>query len=114
MCDALELGKMLIEVCDPCCGISHSDATIRSHVNINRSMFSASRIRRGTILRRTFVLVANFGRDETDLAPIGRIYSGGELVLDTSNSLPHLVNTEILFKSLTLSPGQAVVIKLPK
>merc|ERR1711899_226087 len=57
--------------------------------------------------RNRFVLVANFGSSEVDLAPIGRIYSGGELVLDTSNSLPHLLNTDVQFKSVTLSPFEA-------
>ena len=64
--------------------------------------------------RNRFVLVANFGSNEVDLAPIGRIYSGGELVLDTSNSLPHLLNTDVQFKSVTLSPFEAIVMKLPK
>ena len=64
--------------------------------------------------RNRFVLVANFGNSEVDLSPIGRIYSGGELVLDTSNSLPHLLNTDVQFKSVTLSPFEAIVMKLPK
>jgi hypothetical protein len=64
--------------------------------------------------RNRFVLVANFGNSEVDLTPIGRIYSGGELVLDTSNSLPHLLNTDVQFKSVTLSPFEAIVMKLPK
>ena len=64
--------------------------------------------------RNRFVLVANFGSTEIDLKPIGRIYSGGELVLDTSNSLPHLVNTDVQFKSVVLAPLEAIVMKLPK
>ena len=64
--------------------------------------------------RNRFVLVANFGSIEIDLTPIGRIYSGGELVLDTSNTLPHLLNTDVQFKSITLSPQEAIVMKLPK
>ena len=64
--------------------------------------------------RNRFVLVANFRNSEVDLTPIGRIYSGGELVLDTSNSLPHLLNTDVQFKSVTLSPFEAIVMKLPK
>ena len=64
--------------------------------------------------RHRYVLVANFGGTETDLTPIGSIYSGGELVLDTSNDLKHLLNTDIQFRSIVLLPGQAIVIKLPK
>ena len=64
--------------------------------------------------RNRFVLVANFGSSDADLTPIGRIYSGGELVLDTSNSLPHLLHTDVQFKSVTLSPFEAIVMKLPK
>ena len=64
--------------------------------------------------RNRYVLVANFRNSEVDLTPIGRIYSGGELVLDTSNSLPHLLNTDVQFKSVTLSPFEAIVMKLPK
>ena len=64
--------------------------------------------------RHRYVLVANFGHKETDLSAVGRIYSGGELVLDTSDDLPHLMNTEVMFKTISLPPGEAIVIKLPK
>ena len=35
----------------------------------------------------TYVLVANFGEEHVNLKPVGQIYSGGELVLDSSNTL---------------------------
>jgi hypothetical protein len=58
-------------------------------------------------------LVANFGSSPESLQAIGRIYTGGTIVLDTSNSVADL-NSEVLFKQLLLPPGQAVVIKIPK
>ena len=64
--------------------------------------------------RNRLVLVANFGSIDMDLAPIGRIYSGGELVIDTSNNLTHLLNTDVKFKSITLLSKEAIVMKLPK
>ena len=62
--------------------------------------------------RHRYVLVANFGEEETNLAEIGRIYSGGQLVLDTSNTME--INTDVFFNTISLSSGQAIVIKLPK
>ena len=64
--------------------------------------------------RNRFVLVANFGNANIDLTPVGRIYSGGELVLDTSNNFHNLLNTDVRFKAVILSPHQAIVMKLPK
>ena len=37
--------------------------------------------------RNRYVLVANFGEEHVNLKPVGQIYSGGELVLDSSNTL---------------------------
>ena len=37
--------------------------------------------------RNRYVLVANFGEEHVNLEPVGQIYSGGELILDTSNTL---------------------------
>ena len=63
--------------------------------------------------RNRYVLVANFGNSAESLQAIGRIYTGGVLVLDTSNSVSEL-NSDVLFKQMVLPPGQAVVIKIPK
>ena len=65
--------------------------------------------------RHRYVLVSNFGDNSVNLAPIGKIYSGGELVLDTSHSLP-LEDPGSLtkFNQIDLQPGEAIVIKLPK
>ncbi len=62
--------------------------------------------------RHRYVLVANFGTEEARLESIGRIYAGGVVVLDTTHRLP--LETQIKFNELTLSSGEAIVIKLPK
>lgn len=65
--------------------------------------------------RHRYVLVANFGNDPVNLGPIGKIYSGGELVLDTSQNLPAQdPGLTTKFSSIDLQPGEAIVIKLPK
>ena len=69
--------------------------------------------------RNRYVLVANFGDEPVNLGPIGKIYSGGELVLDTSQSLPEILEENdakksTKFNSIDLQPGEAIVIKLPK
>jgi len=83
--------------------------------------------------RHRYVLVANFGQDPVNLDPVGKIYSGGELVLDTSQSLPkndgkeeeeigkkeggnkeEKENEVTKFSTINLQPGEAIVIKLPK
>ena len=54
------------------------------------------------------------------MEPVGQIYSGGELVLDTSNTLnfidqeENLSNQVVKFSSIDLQPNEAIVIKLPK
>jgi hypothetical protein len=63
--------------------------------------------------RNRFVLLANFGQNSETLSVIGKIYTGGEIVLDTSQTVAEL-NSQVLFKELTLAPGQALVIKIPK
>lgn len=64
--------------------------------------------------RNRYVLVANFGTDHVNLAPVGKIYAGGELVLDTSKSLPINNGQVVQFSNIELAAGEAVVIKLPK
>ena len=70
--------------------------------------------------RHRYVLVANFGQEPVNLDPVGKIYSGGELVLDTSQSLPKNNGEEeekdevTKFSTINLQPGEAIVIKLPK
>ena len=50
-----------------------------------------------------------------NLEPVGQIYSGGELVLDTSKSLTDVeIENYVKFSSVDLQPGEAIVIKLPK
>ena len=51
------------------------------------------------------------------MEPVGQIYSGGELVLDTSNTLNFIDQEEnqvVKFSSIDLQPNEAIVIKLPK
>jgi len=64
--------------------------------------------------RNRYVLVANFGEENVNLVQVGKIYAGGELVLDTSKSLPDLGQELVKFSDIALPPGEAVVIKLPK
>jgi len=65
--------------------------------------------------RHRYVLVANFGEEHVNLEPVGQIYSGGELVLDTSKSLKDGdEDNKVMFSSIDLLPGEAIVIKLPK
>merc|ERR1712142_447247 len=54
--------------------------------------------------RHRYVLVANFGHDSVSLDAVGRIYSGGQLVLDTENRLE--IDTQVTFKSIALAAGQ--------
>ena len=63
--------------------------------------------------RNRYVLVANFGEEDVNLEPVGQIYSGGELVLDTSKSL-NVEPDQVKFSVIDLQPGEAIVIKLPK
>jgi len=64
--------------------------------------------------RNRYVLVANFGEEHVNLEPVGQIYSGGELVLDTSKTLENGEENYVKFSSVDLLPGEAIVIKLPK
>lgn len=79
---------------------------------INQPMDDTIQLERFYNRRHRYVLVANFGQEVTNLAPVGKIYSGGELVLDTSQSLPQEVYTK--FSAINLQPREAIVIKLPK
>ena len=59
-----------------------------------------------------YVLVANFGTEAAELGSVAKIYSMGQLLVDTSHS--HEIDTEIHIADATLQPGHAFVIKLPK
>jgi len=63
--------------------------------------------------RNRYVLVANFGSDAQHLEVVAKIYTGGEIVIDTSKLIPGL-NTHVHFKDMVLESGQAVVVKIPK
>jgi hypothetical protein len=59
------------------------------------------------------MLIANFGETAQDLLPVSRMYSDGEVVIDTTGSLSP--ETQVKFKSMEPLPAaQALVIKLPK
>lgn len=62
--------------------------------------------------RNRYILVANLGTTTASLAGVAQVYSGGNLVLDTSN----LTRSEewVDFKGAELSGMQAYVIKFPK
>ncbi len=63
--------------------------------------------------RNRYVLVANFGPEPQQLGVITKIYTGGEVVLDTSSTMPGL-HSHVLFKDMVLESGQAIVVKIPK
>jgi hypothetical protein len=59
------------------------------------------------------MLIANFGETAQDLLPVSRMYSDGEVVIDTTGSLAP--ETQVKFKSMEPLPAaHALVIKLPK
>jgi hypothetical protein len=59
------------------------------------------------------MLIANFGQKEQDLLPVSRMYSDGEVVIDTTGSVAP--DTPVKFKDMDpLRGAQALVIKLPK
>ena len=60
-----------------------------------------------------FMLIANFGARSQDLVAVSRMYSDGQVVIDTTGSLAP--DTPVKFKSMPPLPAsQALVIKLPK
>ena len=79
---------------------------------VNQPLADTIQLERFYNRRHRYVLVANFGHEVANLAPVGKIYSGGELVLDTSQSLPNEGYTK--FSAINLQPREAIVIKLPK
>ena len=59
------------------------------------------------------MLIANFGERSQDLVGVSRMYSDGQVVIDTTGSLGP--DTPVKFKSMEPLPAsQALVIKLPK
>ncbi len=61
--------------------------------------------------RNRYVLVANFGEEETGLEAVAELYSYGELLVDTTGKKK---KQEVYIKEMKLAPGHAFVIKLPK
>ena len=78
---------------------------------VNQPIADTIQLERFYNRRHRFVLVANFGNEAVNLAPVGKIYAGGELVLDTSQSHELEVTK---FSAINLPPKEAIVIKLPK
>ncbi len=64
--------------------------------------------------RNRYVLVANFGDAAASLEEVGNIYSTGELLLDTSESVGVAEGEQIEVGEHSLPPGHALVIKLPR
>ena len=60
------------------------------------------------------MLIANFGCEAaTDLKSVGKMFSSGEVVVDTTGA--HSVGSQVEFNSFRGIPAQhALVIKLPK
>ena len=110
----------------------HCEAGTTKEINylISQPINETIQLERYYSRRHRYVLVANFGQDPVNLDPVGKIYSGGELVLDTSQSLPKNDGKEeeeeigknkeekedevTKFSTINLQPGEAIVIKLPK
>ena len=94
------------------CGDCEDGVSKEVNYIIHEPMGDAIQLERYYNRRNRYVLVANFGSEDVNLGPVGKIYSGGEVVLDTSKSLPlgHVAK----FSSIELKPGEAIVIKLPK
>lgn len=59
--------------------------------------------------RNSYVFVANFG-NEMRVKDLSSLYYGGHVVVGPSYRL----NRDVYFKKLTVSPGEAFVIKLDK
>lgn len=72
------------------------------------------------VRRRRFVLVANFAGTKISLAPVAKSYSVGAVVIDTHDSEDRdddevNMDEEVIgLETLTVDPGNALVIKLPK
>jgi len=94
------------------CHVCQDDTVKETNYHMHQPIEYVVQLERFYSRRHRYVLVANFGANETSLAEIGRIYSGGQLVLDTTNKLD--INADVLFSNISLPSGQAVVIKLPK
>jgi len=62
--------------------------------------------------RNRYMVIANLGSSNVSLTPVSSLYSGGEVILDTS----HLESepTFVKFKDANLQSQQAIVIKFPK
>ncbi len=68
--------------------------------------------------RNRYILVANFGDSDAGLEAVGRMYSAGKLVVDTSGRHEEAETggdgEDVVIKEMSLSPGNAYVFKLPK
>lgn len=62
--------------------------------------------------RHRFVLVANFGDEEASLESVGKVYSVGQIAMDTSGT--HLTNEDVSIRTISLAPGHALLFKLQK
>lgn len=100
--------------CDDC----HEKGTSKEvNYAIHQPVANTIQLERFYSRRHRYVLVANFGEDAANLSPVGSIYSGGELVLDTSKYAADDKEDGgefVKFSSIDLLPGEAIVIKLPK
>merc|ERR1711962_1825760 len=61
--------------------------------------------------RQRYLLIANFGQSTANLESVAKMFSGGEVVLDTGGSLAP--GQSVKFKNESgLAPNEALVIKL--
>ncbi len=59
------------------------------------------------------MVIANLGANSTDLIQVSKLFSGGEVVVDTTGV--HSAGSVVKFKTISaLPPDHALVVKLPK
>ena len=63
--------------------------------------------------RHRYMVVANMADGAVELAGVAKLYSGGEVVLDTADT-ERAAGELVKFKDATLEGRQAFVIKFPK
>ena len=62
--------------------------------------------------RNRYMVISNLGSNNVSLASVSSLYSGGEVILDTSQL--EAESTFVKFKDANLQSQQAIVIKFPK
>jgi len=93
---------------------SHCDGEIQKELNYEIHPFKDNLLllERHFNRRNRYMVISNLGRNMTSLREVSSLYSGGDIILDTSD-----LNKEseyVKFKDAALDRNQAIVIKFPK